>query len=77
MLRVIRKVLPSSTVLMLLKINISCIISICKRGLEMEIVLAHPSLNSAGGGELVCLSLVKALRQEGHKVVVVTVDRTD
>jgi len=47
------------------------------RGVEMEIVLAHPSLNSAGGGELVCLSLVKALRQEGHKVVVVTVDRTD
>jgi len=39
--------------------------------------VAHPSLNSAGGGERVCLSLVEALRKEGHKVTLVTVDRTD
>ena len=43
----------------------------------MEILVVHPSLNSAGGGELVCLSLVKVLRREGHDVTLITVDRTN
>lgn len=43
----------------------------------MEVVITHISLNSAGGGELVCLSLIEALRSSGNQVTLVTVDRTD
>ncbi len=43
----------------------------------MNVIVAHISLNSAGGGELVCLSLISVLRKAGNKVTLVTVDRTD
>ena len=43
----------------------------------MKTVVAHPSLNSAGGGELVCLSFICLLQKAGYQVCLVTVDRTD
>ncbi len=43
----------------------------------MRIIVAHISLNIAGGGELVCLLLIKALRKKGHQVTLVTIERTD
>lgn len=43
----------------------------------MDTVVTHISLNSAGGGELVCLSLMKTLRDSGNRVTLVTVDKTD
>jgi len=43
----------------------------------LEVVVTHISLNSAGGGELVCLSLIKALRNSGNRVTLATVDKTD
>jgi glycosyltransferase involved in cell wall biosynthesis len=43
----------------------------------MNVIVAHISLNSAGGGELVCLSLIRVLRKAGNGVTLVTVDRTD
>jgi alpha-1,2-mannosyltransferase len=43
----------------------------------MKIVLTHTSLNSAGGGEVVCLALIRALRKQGYEVALVTVDKTD
>ncbi len=43
----------------------------------MNVIVAHISLNSAGGGELVCLSLIKILRKAGNKVTLATVDKTD
>lgn len=43
----------------------------------MNVIVAHISLNSAGGGELVCLTLIRVLRKAGNKVTLVTVDRTD
>ena len=42
----------------------------------MKITIAHISLNSAGGGELLCLSLIKVLRKSGNEVTLATVDRT-
>lgn len=44
---------------------------------NMNVIVAHISLNSAGGGELVCLSLISVLREVGNKVTLVTVDKTD
>jgi len=41
------------------------------------IILAHISLNTAGGGEKVCLELLKVLRKRGYSVVLASVDRTD
>jgi len=43
----------------------------------MKVTVAHISLNSAGGGERVCLAIVQALRKEGHDVRLATVDKTD
>ena len=43
----------------------------------MKITVAHISLNAAGGGELVCMSLIKTMRDAGHEVTLATVDRTD
>lgn len=43
----------------------------------MKVIVAHPSLNSAGGGELVCLSLIGVLRKVGNEVTLATVDKTD
>ena len=44
---------------------------------DMKVIVAHISLNSAGGGELVCLSLIKVLRRAGNRVTLATVDKTD
>lgn len=44
---------------------------------NMNVIIAHISLNSAGGGELVCLSLIRVLRKAGNKVTLATVDKTD
>jgi glycosyltransferase involved in cell wall biosynthesis len=41
------------------------------------IILAHISLNLAGGGEKVCLELLKVLRKCGYPVVLASVDRTN
>jgi len=43
----------------------------------MKVVVVHPSLNSVGGGELVCLSLIRILRKAGNKVTLATVDKTN
>lgn len=43
----------------------------------MRVTVAHISLNSAGGGERVCLAIVEALRKEGNDVRLATVDKTD
>lgn len=43
----------------------------------MKIIVAHVSLNSAGGGERVCLSVIEALRKAGSRVTLATVDKTD
>lgn len=43
----------------------------------LEVLVTHVSLNSAGGGELVCLSFIKALRESGYSVTLATVDRTE
>jgi glycosyltransferase involved in cell wall biosynthesis len=48
-----------------------------KEGHSMRVTVAHISLNSAGGGERVCLAIVEALRKEGHDVRLATVDKTD
>jgi glycosyltransferase involved in cell wall biosynthesis len=42
-----------------------------------KVVIVHQSLNFAGGGELVCLRLVKFLRRSGYHVTLVTVERTN
>lgn len=43
----------------------------------MRIAVAHHSLNFAGGAEKLCLSVIEALRNEGHFVSLVTVEKTD
>jgi glycosyltransferase involved in cell wall biosynthesis len=43
----------------------------------MKVTIAHISLNSAGGGESLCLSLIKTLRKSGNEVTLATVDKTD
>lgn len=44
---------------------------------ELDVTVAHPSLNRAGGAEKVCLTFVKALLDGGYRVKLATVDRTD
>ena len=41
------------------------------------IIVAYPSLNSVGGGQRLCLHVIKALKRRGFKVCVATLDRTD
>jgi glycosyltransferase involved in cell wall biosynthesis len=43
----------------------------------MRIAIAHHSLNFAGGAEKLCLSTIEALRDRGHFVSLVTVEKTD
>lgn len=43
----------------------------------MKIAVAHHSLNPAGGAERLCLATIEALEKRGHKVSLVTVERTD
>ena len=43
----------------------------------MKIAIAHPSLNACGGAELLCISLMEALKVAGNEVVIFTVERTD
>ena len=43
----------------------------------MKIGVFHPRLNICGGGEWVALSIINSLRQNGHKVVVLTDERID
>jgi alpha-1,2-mannosyltransferase len=43
----------------------------------MRIAVAHHCLNFVGGAEKLCLSVIEALRNEGHFVSLVTVEKTD
>lgn len=43
----------------------------------MKIAVAHHSLNIPGGAERLCLSVIEALRSEGHDVSLITVEKTD
>jgi len=45
--------------------------------ISLKVLIAHISLNTPGGGELVCLSMIKALSMAGHEVTLATVDKTD
>jgi alpha-1,2-mannosyltransferase len=43
----------------------------------MKIAVMHHSLNIPGGAERLCLSVMEALRNTGHKVSLVTVEKTN
>jgi alpha-1,2-mannosyltransferase len=43
----------------------------------LKIGVFHPRLNICGGGEWVALCIINGLRQEGHKVIVLTDERID
>ena len=43
----------------------------------MRVVLVHPSLNSCGGAERVCLAFAEGLLEAGHEVAIATVDKID
>ena len=43
----------------------------------MRIGVFHPRLNICGGGEYVALIIINSLRQNGHKVIVLTDERID
>ena len=43
----------------------------------MRIAVAHHSLNIPGGAERICLSVIEALRNKGHDVSLITVEKTD
>jgi hypothetical protein len=47
------------------------------KALKMSVVVAHPSLNRAGGAEKVCLTVVGALNEHGFKVELATIEKTD
>lgn len=62
--------------------TLDAIAVICKsearsRSDMMKIAVAHHSLNIPGGAEKLCLSLVEALRNKGHDVSLITVEKTD
>lgn len=42
----------------------------------MKVVIAYPSLNSPGGGERLCLHLMKTLKEKDFDVTLVTLERT-
>jgi glycosyltransferase involved in cell wall biosynthesis len=46
-------------------------------GSFLKVAVVHVSLNSTGGGERVCLSVIGALHNLGCEVTLVTADRTD
>jgi alpha-1,2-mannosyltransferase len=43
----------------------------------MMIIIAYPSLNSVGGGQRLCLHVMKALKQRKFRVCAATLDKTD
>jgi alpha-1,2-mannosyltransferase len=43
----------------------------------MKIAVVHHSLNIPGGAERLCLSIIEALKNEGHTVSLTTVEKTD
>ena len=43
----------------------------------LRVAVIHHSLNSCGGGERLCLSVIEALQARGHEVVLATTERTD
>jgi glycosyltransferase involved in cell wall biosynthesis len=43
----------------------------------MKVAISHLSLNFLGGEEKLCLSFIKALKLNGHKVTLFTVEKTD
>ena len=43
----------------------------------MKIAVIHPTLNSAGGSEQVCIDILASLRDAGHKVVLGTFENTN
>lgn len=43
----------------------------------MKIGIFHPGLNICGGGEWVALNIIDSLRQNGHKVIVLTDEKID
>ena len=42
----------------------------------LSIIIVHPSLNRVGGAERVCLEFIKALKEKGYNVTLVTIERT-
>lgn len=43
----------------------------------MKIAVAHHTLNIPGGAERLCLSVIEALRNQGHDISLVTVEKTN
>lgn len=46
------------------------------RQLEMNVAVLHPSLNSGGGSERVCLTIIEALKESGHSIALGTFEKT-
>jgi alpha-1,2-mannosyltransferase len=44
---------------------------------RLSVGIFHHTLNSVGGGENVCLSIVKALKDRGHRIILATLEKTD
>jgi glycosyltransferase involved in cell wall biosynthesis len=42
-----------------------------------KIAIVHPSLNKAGGAEILCLKLISQLAEDGYKITLHTIDRVD
>ena len=43
----------------------------------MNVAILHPSLNSGGGSERVCLDIIDALKRDGYNVSLCTFEKTD
>jgi glycosyltransferase involved in cell wall biosynthesis len=43
----------------------------------VNIAVAHWSINPLGGAEKLCLTVIKSLKSAGHKVTLITVEKTD
>lgn len=58
-----------------------CVYLLCVKakvlGNRMKVGVIHHSLNIPGGAEKLCLTVIEALRMEGHKVTLITVEKTD
>jgi len=53
------------------------ILEILERETNMNVAVAHHSLNIPGGAERLCLVVIEALRKRGHDVSLITVEKTD
>jgi len=43
---------------------------------NMDILVAHPSLNAGGGSERLCLAIIESLKEKGHNVTLATFEKT-